>query len=134
MWYVGQSLVALDHRGVHLRWTPSVATDLKGYYVYMSEQDDQHFIRMTAEPVKAPEWVSPALRTDMKYFFSITAVDRTGNESGASDVVPFYFPDSTIDLNLVPVAMTQSFPIAGDSTEEELLPASNFMTSFIIGG
>jgi hypothetical protein len=97
----------------------------------MSEMDDKHFIRMMDEVTKEPEWNSPPLRMDTQYYFYVTAVDRTGNESSPSAIIPFQFPDSIIDPNLTPVTVIPKVTITTTFSDTV---SDNFMTSFNLGG
>lgn len=132
--YIGQSLVALDHTSCRLKWSPSPATDLDGYYVYMSEIDGHNYKRMTKETIKEPEWISPPLRNDMEYFFYITAIDRSGNESDPSNIISFRLPETVVDSNVRIVELTPETKIESNTKTIKDIQTSNFMTSFVIGG
>lgn len=132
--YIGQSMVALDHTSCKLKWTPSTATDLDGYYVYMSEFDRNNYKRMTGSPIEEAEWISPPLRSDMDYYFYITAVDSSGNESAPSNIIRFQLPDAVVDSNVRIVEVTPSLMIPGNTQVNRDIDTNNFMTSFTIGG
>lgn len=125
--------MAIDHRSAKLKWAPSTAADLKGYYVYMSAQDDQHFVRLMNQPFQETEWIAEPLRLDTKYFFYVTAVDTSGNESSPSPTTLFQFSDSVIDANLK-VMEKKDLQVAPSSTVIEFIDGSSFFSSFTIGG
>lgn len=133
MHYIGQSLLTLNHRGTKLKWNPSTSSDVLGYYVYMSEQDDKHFNRMVARPLLDSEWTSPPLRSDVPYYFYVTSVDTSGNESAPSAVIPFSFSD-TVDDGRVEIKTRTNVSIKTTETYSEPVTTKNLMTSFQLGG
>jgi hypothetical protein len=80
---------------VDLSWAVSPETDLAGYHVYRSEQAG-----VLGAPLDAVLLLTPAFRdmnvaSGRRYFYSVTAVDRSGNESRPSTTVSVSVPDST---------------------------------------
>lgn len=80
---------------VDLSWAVSPETDLAGYRVYRSEQAG-----VRGEPLNAKLLLTPAFRdmniaSDRRYFYSVTAVDRSGNESQPSAAVSVSVPGAT---------------------------------------
>jgi hypothetical protein len=67
-----------------LSWTMNTESDLAGFRVYRSEKEG------TAGTILTPEWLpTPAFRDNSieaghHYWYTVTAVDRSGNESAAS--------------------------------------------------
>lgn len=92
MHYIAQSLTAINDRCVVLRWMPNIEPDLAGYHVYMSIGGGGSFVKMTTDPLKEAEYVSPILRPDTRYFFRITAIDNSGNESPPSVTLEYQLP------------------------------------------
>jgi hypothetical protein len=76
---------------IDLSWTPNAESDLAGYNVYRHEEGAVA-VKITSELVKAPTYRDPSVQPGRRYFYSVTAVDLRGNESGrsgeASEVVP----------------------------------------------
>jgi hypothetical protein len=76
---------------LELSWAISTETDIAGYNVYRSEQEGTRGLRLTGD--SAPNLLLTPAFSDMnvqpghRYFYSVTAVDRAGNESPASAVV-----------------------------------------------
>jgi hypothetical protein len=71
---------------VSLLWNAKAEADVAGYQVYRSTSSAAGYQRVTPELVTATTWqdVTPEPGT---YFYVVTAVDRTGNESPASAVI-----------------------------------------------
>ena len=72
---------------LELSWAISPETDIAGYNVYRSEQADVQGTRQNAELLIAPAFRDINVLPGRRYFYSVTAVDRSGNESPASAVV-----------------------------------------------
>jgi hypothetical protein len=88
---VPQSVVAAIIAGtspgspeVDLSWSINVETDLAGYHVYRSEQQDSKGELLTPDPLLSPAYRDTSVQSGHHYWYSVTAVDRTGNESAAS--------------------------------------------------
>jgi len=72
---------------LELSWAISPETDLAGYNVYRSEQAGARGVRLNTELLLAPAFRDMNVQTGHRYFYTVTAVDRFGNESTASEVV-----------------------------------------------
>jgi hypothetical protein len=72
---------------LELSWAISPETDIAGYNVYRSEQADVQGTRQNADLLIAPAFRDMNVQPGRRYFYSVTAVDRSGNESPASAVV-----------------------------------------------
>jgi fibronectin type 3 domain-containing protein len=76
---------------IDLSWTPNPESDLAGYNVYRHEEGAEP-VKINTELGKAPTYRDPAVQPGRRYFYSVTAVDVRGNESGrsveASEIVP----------------------------------------------
>jgi hypothetical protein len=57
---------------------------LAGYNVYRHSGNGPA-VKINSELVKTPRFPDPNIQSGMKYFYSVTAVDLRGNESGKSD-------------------------------------------------
>jgi hypothetical protein len=73
-----------DHSFIDLTWTPNTESDLAGYNVYRHSGSDMP-VKINSELVKTPRFADPGIRPGMKYFYSVSAVDLRGNESGKSE-------------------------------------------------
>jgi hypothetical protein len=76
---------------IDLVWAPVTDMDLDGYNVYRHEEG-MPAVKINAEGVKAPAYRDANVTTGKRYFYSVSAVDVRGNESGqsgeASETVP----------------------------------------------
>ena len=70
-----------------LSWSISPETDLGGYHVYRSEQSGTRGERINRELLPVPTFRDTSVEAGGRYFYRVTAVDRAGNESPASDPV-----------------------------------------------
>ena len=76
---------------IDLSWAPNTESDLVGYNIYRHEEGAVA-VKINSGLVKAPTYRDTAVQPGHRYFYSISAVDLRGNESGrseeASEVVP----------------------------------------------
>jgi len=72
---------------VDLSWSINLETDLAGYRVYRSEQQGTRGVLITPELLLAPAYRDTSVEPGHHYWYSVTAVDRAGNESEASAAV-----------------------------------------------
>jgi len=76
---------------IDLTWTANTESDLAGYNVYRHTGSEAP-VKINTELIKTPRFPDPGIQPGMKYFYSVTAVDVRGNESGksaeTSEVVP----------------------------------------------
>lgn len=74
-------------------------TDLAGYYIYRSEAASDIFVRLNEEPLRGICFTDSGLVNGITYFYAVTAVDYTGNESKKSPIVsttPNILPPSKV--------------------------------------
>ena len=69
---------------IDLIWAPAANADLDGYNIYRRE-DHAVAVKINPEPVKAPAYRDMRVEPGKTYFYSVTAVDQRGNESGRSE-------------------------------------------------
>jgi hypothetical protein len=69
---------------IDITWTANTEPDLTGYNVYRRTGNEQP-VKINSELVKTPRFADPGVQPGMKYFYSVTAVDLRGNESGRSE-------------------------------------------------
>ena len=90
---VPQNIVAIEIPAangavsVDLSWSINVETDLAGYRVYRSEQQGERGPSLQVELLASPAYRDTAVQSGHRYWYVVTAVDRAGNESGASEPV-----------------------------------------------
>ncbi len=75
--------------GTHLElsWAISSETDIAGYNVYRGDQESTPGTRVNTELLLTPAFRDMNVQPGRRYFYSVTAVDRTGNESPLGAVV-----------------------------------------------
>lgn len=66
-----------------LSWAISPETDIAGYNVYRSEQESAPGTRLNPELLLTPAFRDMNVAPGHRYFYTVTAVDRVGNESPA---------------------------------------------------
>lgn len=77
---------------VDLSWSLNVETDLAGYRVYRSEQQGNRGQLLTLELLPTPAYRDTSVEPGHGYWYTVTAVDRTGNESSPSAPVAADLP------------------------------------------
>jgi hypothetical protein len=75
-----------------LSWSINLETDLAGYRVYRSEQESVRGQLLTADLLPAPADRDTSVEPGHHYWYTVTAVDRAGNESAASASVAIDVP------------------------------------------
>ena len=66
---------------LELSWAINSETDIAGYNVYRSEQDGALGTRLNSELLLTPAFRDMSAVAGRQYFYTITAVGRSGNES-----------------------------------------------------
>ena len=77
---------------LELSWSINPETDVAGYYVYRSEEQGALGTRLNAELLPTPTFRDMSAVAGHRYFYSVTAVDRSGNESAPSAAVAAEVP------------------------------------------
>ncbi len=77
---------------VDLSWSLNVETDLAGYRIYRSESEGTRGEALTSDLLPTPAYRDAAVKSGHKYWYTVTAVDRAGNESGPSAAVTVEIP------------------------------------------
>jgi hypothetical protein len=89
---LGLVVAVVPHQGdtpAHLEfsWAISPETDVAGYNVYRGEQAGARGTRLNTELLLTPAFRDMNVQPGHRYFYAVTAVDRSGNESPASEAV-----------------------------------------------
>jgi predicted phage tail protein len=79
---------------VELSWQISPETDVGGYNVYRSDTASARGERQNTEQLPTPAFRDMNVAPGRRYFYSVTAIDRSGNESAPSVPVPADVPGS----------------------------------------
>lgn len=77
---------------VDLSWEISSEIDVTGYNVYRSEEEATDGKRVNTDPLLTPAFRDISVLAGHKYFYRVTAVDRSGNESTPSAPVVVTLP------------------------------------------
>lgn len=72
---------------LELSWAVSPETDIAGYNVYKSEEAGTSGPRANADLLLTPAFRDMNVPPGHRYFYTVTAVDRSGNESPRSEAV-----------------------------------------------
>jgi hypothetical protein len=72
---------------VDLTWSINLETDLAGYRVYRSEQEGTRGQLVTPDVLPVPAVRDNSVEPGHRYWYTVTAVDRAGNESPPSTAV-----------------------------------------------
>jgi len=72
---------------VELSWSINVEPDLAGYRVYRNEQEGARSALLTPELLPSPAYRDNSVLSGQRYWYTVTAVDRSGNESAPSPPV-----------------------------------------------
>jgi hypothetical protein len=72
---------------IELSWAISPETDLSGYNIYRSEQGSTPVPRLNQSTLLAPSYRDMTVIPGRLYTYTVTAIDRAGNESPASEPV-----------------------------------------------
>jgi len=69
---------------IDLTWAPNTEADMAGYNVYRREEG-RSYARVSSDLVKTPVFRDSDVQPGKQYFYTVTAVDARGNESGKSE-------------------------------------------------
>ncbi len=78
-------------RGLELIWTPSPEDDLASYRVYR-EAPGEPPGRVAEVVASRSAWIDEKAKPGVTYLYTLSAVDRSGNESGATPAVEASLP------------------------------------------
>jgi hypothetical protein len=70
---------------VDLSWSINLETDLAGYRIYRSEKQGERGRPLQVELLASPAYRDTAVQPGHRYWYVVTAVDRAGNQSDASE-------------------------------------------------
>ena len=73
-------------KAVALDWDDGTESDIDGYNVYRSTTESGPYTAINDELVRESGYVDATTDNDTTYYFVVTAVDESGNESGRSNV------------------------------------------------
>jgi hypothetical protein len=88
----GTAVAATSHN-VTLSWTES-SSAVSGYNVYRSTQSGTGYTKLNTSLVPSPTYCDEAVSAGQTYYYVVTAVDESGNESAYSSQVTAVIPAS----------------------------------------
>ncbi|HEY9068774.1 MAG TPA: fibronectin type III domain-containing protein [Candidatus Ozemobacteraceae bacterium] len=102
-------------------WGANTESDLKGYRIYRSELPSAGYSLVTDTLIaKGQErYIDTTVRTGMKYYYRVAAVDQAGNESGPSEIVSMVIPGE-ITGQVTWTLANSPFIIPGDLTVTDI--------------
>ena len=77
---------------VDLSWAINLETDMAGYRVYRSERGDERGQLLTPELLPTPAYRDSSVLSGRRYWYTVAAVDRAGNESAPSTTLLVEIP------------------------------------------
>jgi hypothetical protein len=86
----GTGVAAVNH-SVALSWAPSTST-VVGYNTYSSAQSGGPYTKLTSAPVPATSYIDSAVQAGQTYYFVVTSVDSSNEESAYSAEVSALVP------------------------------------------
>jgi hypothetical protein len=86
----GTGVAAVSH-SVSLNWTPSTST-VVGYNTYSSQTSGGPYTKLTSAPVAATSYTDASVTAGQTYFFVVTSVNSSNQESGFSNEVSAVVP------------------------------------------
>ena len=94
---------------IQLDWAGNVETDVVGYNVYRSTSSDSGYARVNSALVPTSPYLDSGLNNGTKYYYVVTAVDGSGNESDPTA------PADATPVDQAPAAPSALTATAGDS-------------------
>jgi hypothetical protein len=86
----GTGVAAAAH-SVSLVWTGAVS-GVTGYHAYSSTTPGGPFVRMTSSPLANPSYTDSSVQSGRTYYYAVTAVNSSNQESAYSSVVTAIIP------------------------------------------
>ncbi len=97
---------------VNLSWNKNTEADLNMYRIYRAITSSTSFSKLTDIGASVTTFNDTEVTNGTKYFYKLTAIDKTNNESGYSDIVSV----TPEPANTAPTASFSVSPISGDLT------------------
>jgi len=72
---------------IDLSWSINTEQDLAGYRVYRSEREGERGSLVTQDLLLSPAYRDTSVASGHRYWYSVTAVDLSGNESAPAPQV-----------------------------------------------
>ena len=72
---------------IALTWDVNQEADLAGYRVWRKDMEGGEFVPLTPLPIRENAFNDTEVEKNVKYYYAVTAKDRSGNESEKSAIV-----------------------------------------------
>jgi hypothetical protein len=89
---------------VSLSWNANTETDLAGYWVYRTKTSGTSYARVNTSLLTTTSFTDSSVSSGTTYYYTVSAVNKTGQESPKSAEVTATVPTSTSTTNSPPVA------------------------------
>ncbi len=100
---------------LHITWKASPSPDVQAYVVYRAPDAAGPFTRVSVDPVRHTVFLDDGLQSTTRYWYRVTAVDASGNESAPSTVWPGSTNPAQVEGWPITMAVeTVSSPVVGD--------------------
>ncbi len=70
-----------------IAWDPSTSPGIVGYNVYRKGDTDKEYVKVNQTPIPEPKYTDTSVESDKTYFYRVTAVASSGQESGMSNEI-----------------------------------------------
>ncbi|GEM_PF-5225831 len=89
----------VDHDNILLTWQNNTEQDLAGYRIYYGTESRDYGLPVS---VNTNQYIVPGLDTGVLYYFAVTAIDISGNESGySSPEITMTIPEENDNMYLI---------------------------------
>ncbi|HPQ20045.1 MAG TPA: fibronectin type III domain-containing protein, partial [bacterium] len=79
--------VQVFEKYITINWQANNEADLKGYNVYRKKSNEQTFSLVTSTPITTNYYTENNLTANLTYYYQITAIDNSNNESERSAII-----------------------------------------------
>jgi hypothetical protein len=113
-----------DPGGVRLRWNANTEPDLAGYHVYRAAASSGPFSRIDGATVTSADFVDASAPDSASLWYSVSAVDATGNESARTGAVRVWLDAGDAVALQLQAAYPNPCPLAANVTIPVAVPVS----------
>lgn len=78
--------VTVRNNQAYIKWEQNPELDIKGYNIYRSNDPDGKYKKVNTKIVTEPNYVDSSVEVEKTYYYYVTAVDKSGQESRRSNV------------------------------------------------
>ena len=81
----GTCVTGVTPHSVTLTWVASTSSNVTGYNIYRATTSGGPYTKLNSSPVSATSYVNGIVQSGQAYYYVVTAVDSSGNESAFSN-------------------------------------------------